>query len=169
MITYLVTVQISCLKYNTVLQFRFFLIISQIKPTQLVAISQISFESVVSPLSLFFEIYLLKTWSLLSRRDSHSWILLVASPRAWRTHSSVVCIFFKLLTAFLTLFFFFLRLMYLFMAVLCLRCCPRCLLQLWQAGAAPRCGARVSHYSGFSCYGWSPGGLWASVVGSQSQ
>ena len=107
MITYLVTVQISCLKYNTVLQFRFFLIISQIKPTQLVAISQISFEPVVSPLSLFFEIYLLKTWSLLSRRYSHSWILLVASPRAWRTHSSVVCIFFKLLTAFLTLFFFF--------------------------------------------------------------
>ena len=92
MITFLVTVQIYCLEYNTVLQFRFFLIISQIKSTQLVALSQISFESVVSPLSLFFEIYLLKTWSLLSWRHSHSWISLVASPRAWRTHSSVICI-----------------------------------------------------------------------------
>ena len=40
----------------------------------------------------------------------------------------------------------------------------RALLRLRRVGATLRCGARASHYGGFSCCGvWGPG-VWASIV-----
>ena len=61
-------------------------------------------------------------------------------------------------------FFFSNLFIYLFLAVLGLRCCARAFLQLRRVGATLRCGARASHYSGFSCCGARALGTQASVV-----
>lgn len=169
MITYLVTVQISCLKYNTVLQFRLF---SYHKPNKVHTIGCsfsnffwiCSFTSQLIFWNLFvkdMESFILKTFRQLDFAGG--------IPRGM-TDIFLCRLHFLSIVNFLTLFSF-LRFIYLFMAALGLRCCPRSLLQLWQAGAALHCSTRVSHYNSFSCYGWSTGcrPVGFSSYGSQSQ
>ena len=58
----------------------------------------------------------------------------------------------------------FIYFIYLLLAALGPRCCARAFLQLRQAGATLRCGARASHCSGLSCRRARALGRWASVV-----
>ena len=51
-----------------------------------------------------------------------------------------------------------------FLAALGLRCCSQAFSSCGEGGPTLRCGARASHYSGFSCCGARALGLRASVV-----
>ena len=61
-------------------------------------------------------------------------------------------------------FVFIYLFVYLFLAVLGLCCCAQAFSSCGERGATLRCGARASHYRGFSCCGARALGAWASVV-----
>ena len=72
--------------------------------------------------------------------------------------------FSKLTHAHFVLFCFYYLFIYLFLAALGLHCCAQAFSSCGERGATLHCGARASHFGGFSCCGARVLGARASVV-----